>query len=285
LANSMDDFVPGHNLNQPRQSCRGFTLLELLVVVAVIGIVSSLLLPALSKAKFRAQGIYCLNNLKQLSLGWKIYTDDHIGELAFNMGGAASRTNLNWVNNILDWELSPDNTNTLGITEAAMGYCVSKTPAIYRCPSDNVLSRVQQSAGWKNRVRSYSMNAMVGNAGPITQGGVNTNNSGYVQFFKESSIPAPSQIFVFIEEHPDSISDGYFLNRAYRQEWNDLPASYHDGAGTFAFADGHTEMHRWRYSTTKPPSIPGGADLPIAISANSLADYDWVKGQMSILRH
>ena len=105
-------------------SNKGFTLIELLVVIAVIGILASMLLPALSRAKAKSQGIFCLNNTKQLQLGWALYADDHNDRLAYNLGGDASRlteaphTNANWVNDIMDWETNPDNTNVLGITQA-----------------------------------------------------------------------------------------------------------------------------------------------------------------------
>src|ERR1051325_3787313 len=106
---------------------KGFTLIELLVVVAIIAILASLLLPVLASARAKAQAAFCLNNTKQLALAWMIYSDDHNGRLAYNLGGDAGpkkiapRTNLNWVNNVMTWDLSPDNTNTATITEEALG--------------------------------------------------------------------------------------------------------------------------------------------------------------------
>ena len=79
------------------------------------------------------------------------------------------------------------------------------------CPSDHALSAVQSAAGWTARIRSYSMNAMVGDAGAFSTNGININNPDYMQFFKITQIPHPSEIFVFLDEHPDSIDDGYFL--------------------------------------------------------------------------
>ena len=277
---------------QARDRWSGFTLIELLVVIALIAILAALLLPALSKARERAQGIVCLNNTRQLALAWMLYADDHNGRLAYNLGGdarrvtVAPRTNLNWVNGIMTWELDNDNTNTATITESGLGLYASRNANLYRCPSDHVLSAVQLKAGWNNRVRSYSMNAMIGDAGDLTASGLNVNNPGYVQYFSLATIPQPSDIFVFLDEHPDSINDGYFLNRpyyteSYGYEWIDLPASYHNGGAALAFADGHSELHRWRSASTRKPARADAVDLPLAITRAEAQDFYWVVKRMS----
>ena len=125
------------------------------------------------------------------------------------------------------------------------------------------------------------MNASVGNAGYITHSGVNTNNPNFVQFFKLTSIPVPARIFVFLDEHPDSISDGYFVNRSYYPEWIRLPASWHNGGTAFSFADGHTETYLWKCASTKPPSLPDAAGLPIDVSDDP-RDFNWILAHMSV---
>jgi prepilin-type processing-associated H-X9-DG protein len=97
-----------------------------------------------------------------------------------------------------------------------------------------------------------------------------------------ASITEPSQIFVFLDEHPDSIDDGYFLNRAADHSWVDLPASYHDGASAFSFADGHARMKRWVVPSTKAPSRPGAARLPLYVAKGESADFNWVTEHMSV---
>jgi prepilin-type N-terminal cleavage/methylation domain-containing protein/prepilin-type processing-associated H-X9-DG protein len=280
--------------NKARQP--GFTLIELLVVIAIIAVLSALLLPALSKARARAEGISCLNNTRQLTLAWQLYGDDHEGLLPYNLGmnGSSFRTNINWVNNVMTWDLSSDNTNMATLTGASLGVYVAGNTSIYHCPSDRALSAIQSAAGWDRRIRSYSMNAMVGNAGAFSTNGVNINNPNYTQFFKITQIPRPSEIFVFLDEHPDSIDDGYFLNKdvdiAYESygsssEWIDLPASYHNGAAAFSFADGHAALHRWLDSNTIRPPAPDAANLPIAIPAapaDERTDFDWILQHMSI---
>ena len=263
---------------------KGFTLIELLVVIAIIAILSAILLPALSRAKERAQAILCLNNTQQLVLAWQLYADDFEGRLPYNLGmaGSSFRTPLNWVNNVMTWGLDPDNTNTATLTEAGLGPYVSGATRIYRCPSDHAVSAAQSAAGWDGRIRSYSMNAMVGNAGDFSTNGFNINNPDYIQFFKIAQIPQPTEIFVFLDEHPDSINDGYFLERDYYPEWHDLPASYHNYATAFSFADGHSTLHRWTQSTTYCPPIPDVANLPISVPAGGKGDLEWVLGHMSV---
>lgn len=274
------------------KSRRGFTLIELLVVIAIIAILSSILLPALSKSKARAQGIICLSNTRQLTQAWMVYADDHNDRLAYNIGSSRTASevslssptqmNMNWADNVLSWELDSDNTNSAKLVKSGLGPYTSEAAAIYRCPSDHVLSAVQRTAGWTDRVRSFSMNAMVGDAGVFSQAGSNVNNPDYTQFFRLSAVPRPANIFVFLDEHPDSIDDGYFLNRVYEHRWHDLPASYHNGAGTFSFADGHSEMHQWHFASTKPLTRPGAAGLPIEIPKEELGDFYWLISRMSV---
>ena len=282
----------------PAGAC-GFTLVELLVVIAVIAILAALLLPALAQAKSRAQAVACMNNPKQLAVAWHMYANDNAERLPYNLSlvGSSFRTELNWVNNVMTWDLSPDNTNVETLTKASLGIYVGGNAAIYRCPSDQSLSAVQKEAGWTARIRSYSMNAMVGDAGTFSTNGFNTNNPSYKQFFKITQIPQPAGIFVFLDEHPDSINDGYFLNKSpksystasdtgnYYGKWTDLPASYHSGATSFAYADGHALLHRWRQASTVLPALPNVANLPIAISstrASALEDFNWVLDHMSV---
>jgi prepilin-type processing-associated H-X9-DG protein len=120
------------------------------------------------------------------------------------------------------------------------------------------------------------MNAMVGDAGAFLVGGDNTNNPSYHQFRKFSEFTSASGIFVFVEEHPDSINDGYFLNRAADYGWNDLPASWHNGAANFSFGDGHAESHRWIENSTIKPPRPDGANLPFSLPESERNDLYWL---------
>jgi prepilin-type N-terminal cleavage/methylation domain-containing protein/prepilin-type processing-associated H-X9-DG protein len=273
---------------------RGFTLIELLVVIAVIAILAAILLPTLARSKARAQAIFCMNDTRQLTLAWVMYSDDHDGRLTYNLAAAAPSPawsggtsnyvpmRLNWANNVLDWDTSRDNTNVAKLVATGLGPYTAQTAKIYRCPSDDVLHPIQQAAGWQNRVRSYSMNAMMGDAGPFSRFGYNLNNPDYIQFFKFSAIQSPSDLFVFVEEHPDTIGDGYFVSREEKNEWVRLPASYHDRAAIFSFADGHAEIHHWRYARTCPPSKPLASKYPIQIPANEMDDFNWVVSHMSV---
>lgn len=279
--------------NPKRRSA--FTLVEVLVVAALIGILAALLLPALSKARERGSAIVCLNNTKQLALGWQLYADDHEGVLPYNlvMSGTSLRTNLNWVNNVMTWDLSGDNTNSAAITRAALGSYINGTAAIYRCPSDRILSTAQVGAGWAYRTRSYSMNGLIGNAGAASANGYNVSAPHYKQFFKQSQILKPTEIFVFLDEHPGSINDGSFVNKeasfaaytpsvAAYPEWNELPGSSHNRASAFSFADGHSTLHRWKSQRTVQPIVPNSTFLPMTVYRADLADYQWLMEHMSV---
>ncbi len=263
-----------------------FTLIELLVAIAIIAILAGLLSTAIAKARGKAQAITCLGNARQLALAWVLYATENADRLAYNLGsptnrGIAPKHDYNWVNNIMSWELDPDNTNTTFVAKGSFAGCANRAVAIYRCPADRVLSDVQKQAGWTARVRSYSMNAMVGDAGENSRYGTNFFNPQYKQFKKSTDFEDPTSIFVFLDEHPDSINDGYFLNRLEDLEWWDLPASYHNGGANLTFADGHAQGHRWASKATTPPARPDAAALPFPVNPAQRADYDWLTQRTS----
>jgi prepilin-type N-terminal cleavage/methylation domain-containing protein/prepilin-type processing-associated H-X9-DG protein len=285
---------------------RGFTLIELLVVIAIIAILAGLLLPALAKAKMKGQAARCMNNSRQLMLGWIQYYNDNDDRLVNNYGlqfAAAeeqNKTYRSWANDYMTWDTTDPLGNPVnaldGITQAPF-YRYTGSIAVYKCPGDNYVSAAQAAAGI-TRPRSYSMNFFFGASTPMFSGNVNNTFPTYRQFLKAGDIPTPSDLFVTCDEHADSINDGLLQEDPHPDitqwspaRWNDLPASYHGGAGGFAFADGHAETHMFKSKTCTMLPVLANSSTPIQsrlvpYTADPVAaaqDMLWVGTRSSVL--
>jgi len=254
----------GTRLNSRPQ--QGFTLIELLVVIAIIAILAGLLLPALANAKAKTQGIYCMNNTKQVMLAWQMYTGDNNEKLVQSYhGGAANGGSIvntdpkaaPWVVGWLDWTTSTDNTNVAFLIDerySKLAKYFNNSKNLVKCPADKYVSSAQRAMGWNERVRSISGNIGIG-AGNAETGPWApiykhiTTVSGFVY-------PGPTETYVYMDEHPDSINDaGWFA--PYSDHIVDVPATYHNKAAGFAFADGHSEIHKWRGVMKSDPKATG----------------------------
>jgi prepilin-type N-terminal cleavage/methylation domain-containing protein/prepilin-type processing-associated H-X9-DG protein len=250
---------------------RAFTLIELLVVIAIIAILAGMLLPALGKAKTKAQGIMCLNDGRQMMLAWKLYVDDNQDKVPQSFGPNE------WVHGLLDnsganrsnWDVEQDIKKSL-----LWQYC-GNSVRIWKCPADH--STVKYNNVTYPRVRSISMNAWFDSTD------VQDFGPGCRIYKKmgDVAIPGPTMTWVFLDEREDSINDGEMVvgMTGYPDQpkaWKivDYPASYHNGAGGFSFADGHAEVKKWRDKRTMPNINKSGLQLNVSSPDNP--DVFWM---------
>jgi prepilin-type processing-associated H-X9-DG protein len=243
----------------------------------------------------------CMSNTKQLMVGWHLYSGENNDQLINNFGAGWTATTVldgtyqNWVNNVLDWSSTAANSDVTLIKNGILAPFLSKNLGVYRCPADRYLSPAQISAHLPARTRSMAMNGFIGpygyrNAGKNYYTGLNNNYPTYRQWLKLPEIRNPANIFVTVDEHPDTINDGLFNNDpdwVNATRWSDAPASYHGGGAGLSFADGHSEVHHWRSAGTKFPVIyvemPGRANTMPAFDASARVDFQWMVQRQAVL--
>jgi prepilin-type processing-associated H-X9-DG protein len=252
----------------------GFSQVDLITLVGVLVLLVMLLTPALAHTRVTDQAFQCHNNLRQLLHAWRMYAEDNNGILTPNPNGG-DNFRPSWVRDWEDWSANnPDNTNRLLLANALLGPYCGKQTGIYKCPADVYTCR--EWGQQMPRVRSVSMNGFVeGDAykGQKSNPQGSLSYPSYRGYMKLSDIirPVPSDLLVFLDEHPDSINDGWMITAVDSpNKWMDLPASAHNNGCGVAFADGHSETHKWREGSTAQPilriqwngfSTPGSKDI------------------------
>ena len=283
-----------------RKSCarRGFTLIELLVVIAIIALLAALLLPALGRAKLKAQGIACMNNHRQLGLAWRMYADDNRDILVY---ASTSGVPGNWPDEYA-WSGAHMDFNGGNLANWDPSYDMAKRPLwpyikerhLFKCPSDRSVVKVGNEL--KPRILTMSMNLYVGGFAPVPPWDpVPDGTDGHWPFAHAYQIYArmphmsgrssPSKIFVFLDMREDLVNWSNFMidmsgypDQPDRYAFtSDLPGMYHGGACGFTFADGHAETHKWLDPRTTPPLHFGGPFLFSSLPSPGNPDVAWLQ--------
>jgi len=241
----------------------GFTLIELLVVMAIIGILAGLLLPALSRAKAKAQSATCQNHLRQLQLGWLMYLHDHEDQLVPNKDG--DRGDGNWISYPGSWvegnaEVDMDTTNI----QKGVLFPYHPSTAIYHCPSDR--STVTDKPGLI-RTRSYMIEVWLNGTEDFDEWAPHLQR-------KYGSLKNPSKVFVFLDAGTCDSGSFYFCPYGYNYEpesnWVNSPSDRHSRGSNLSFADGHVEYHRWKWPRSLDWDVP-------ATTPDDIADLRWLQ--------
>lgn len=256
--------LPRINHATSRPARRGFTLIELLVVIAIIAILAGMLLPALGKAKTKAEGIKCLANHRQLLIGWAMYIHDNRDQLPYAYADETNPATSDgaWVQGILQWEQkvgpgsSPkDNWDLTYLQQSPLYTYTGQSKDIWKCPGDKTMA-IDKDKKRVPRIRSMSMSIWTGgNKG--TDGGWGPKWNVFTRLSSFTD-PGPTMTYVLLDEREDSINDGFFVVSmegypdSSKTTMVDWPAAYHNKAGGFSFADGHAETHKWIDPRTAP---------------------------------
>jgi prepilin-type N-terminal cleavage/methylation domain-containing protein len=245
-SNSLHQLPPGGAGNR----WQAFTLLELLVVIAIIGILAALLLPALARAKDMAKRVGCLNNQKQLGLGWEMYSGDFSGRMAINDVDVSDAskprsTTKSWVAGNARYDIDPAT-----ITSGSI-YVYVKNPEVYRCPADHGM--IQDTS--LSRYRSFSLSCYMN--GPM----VDDATYGVQPLHQTSQIQSPTKTLTFIDEDVLTLDDGHFLYSTNKNNWLNIPGWRHQNGTVLTFADHHTEYWKWKSAVPTSTDFDGGGGL------------------------
>lgn len=266
----------------------GFTLLELLSVLVVIVLLSLALVPVLARSAPTSKALQCQANLRRFTAAWTMYSADFSDRVANNFGASETLNVIqngslaNWANNVMTWTATGSSveisvTNVTWAANGILGKYLNGSVDVYHCPADTYLSSVQRASGWTRRLRSISMNATFGRftaGSDSTLAGKNWALPQYAQYLKLTRVPKPAKTWLIVEEHPDSINDGYFINNPSATSWQDIPSSLHNGACSFSFVDGHTELKRWQSNISIYP-VQLAYPATRAFDAAGRLDFAW----------
>jgi prepilin-type N-terminal cleavage/methylation domain-containing protein/prepilin-type processing-associated H-X9-DG protein len=264
-----------------------FTLIELLVVIAIIAILAAMLLPALARAKQKAVGVSCMNNLKQMQIGWLMYTDDNQDSLV-KVGGVADlwvqtipppAQYQQWVYGRVDAVSGSSSATNTWFLENALLYPYVKNDAVFKCPAD------PNKYFGTPTIRSYSANCWLN---PIETWNQDSGSPTELVYKKGGDLarPGPANLFVFIDESINTIDDGYFVctpSPSFSNKWINSPASYHGNAGGLSFADGHAEIKAWKdanlLNANKTQKWSG-----TQVIADSSGDLNWLQQRSTVIQ-